>query len=357
MRASPVLALLTGLVVLGGCRAESTGAPPLGNAPVTGAPLSHDGTLQVDATDVYFTLYDGVIHRQAKTGGPIVDVVTDPCHASDAIALDDTYVYWARGDTGAGCPGAGVIARAPKAGGAIEVLANGLAFPYGDGLAIDDQNVYMVASVEGAQDGPYLVAIPKAGGAMVQLGGPLAAGSPVLDGQNVYWLTGTSAAPLPMVPPYTLMRTARDGSGSTAVATIDRNVTALAFYDDRIYWVESGTRSVFYSCVDCTQPSAVKSMGPADVSPVTELTMTDGSLVDDVVVDAGSLWLFIEGTESGQGTDGPTTDDHTGRVQRAQRGGGAQSTVLQGLPFRTYLALDDTAVYALADTAPVSASK
>jgi hypothetical protein len=353
-------------VACGGATSTSTGAPPaqgaqstpLGVAPVSGAPLSHAGTLQQDATDLYFTFYDGVIHRQSKSGGPIVDVVTDPCNGTEAIAVDDTYVYWSRGEQGMSCPGGGVIARVPKSGGPIEVLANALIFPGKGGLTLDDTYVYATAFLESnaPDDGPYVYAFPKAGGAPIKLT-DFAGGDPVNDGRNVYWL-GAGPATSPSSPSYTLVRTARDGSASTTVATIARNVTALAFFDDRIYWVESGAHAVEYQCNDCSMPSAVRSMGPADTDPVTEVTLTDGSLVHDLVVDHASLWLDTEGTLSGPGTDAPSVDDHTGKLLRVARGSAAAPTpALSGLPFDADLALDATAAYALGDALPLAAPK
>lgn len=103
------------------------------------------------------------------------------------------------------------------------------------------------------------------------------------------------------------MRTPPAGGASNPLATLSRNITALAFFDDRIYWAASGSHGVEFFCIDCVAPAEVQSMGPSDATPVTEVTMPAGALIHDLVVDPSALWLSVEGTRSTWASISPRT--------------------------------------------------
>ena len=328
------------------------------SAGVRGAPLSHASSIAVDDSNVYWVWGDGTIQRQSKGGGALTVLGVDPCRTADSVAVDDKYVYWSHGYTGRSCPA--TVSRMPKQGGAGTVLATNFVFPDRGRIVVDDRAVYFIAistdatPIDGSiRSAAKVWSVPKDGGAPVAIAGPIAGGQPATDGQNVYWLSVPGDPPSPDTPvPVTIMRTPREGGASSRLATLARNITALAFFDDRIYWVASGSHGVGLSCIDCVAPAEVQSMGGTDATPVTEVTMPAGALVHDLVIDPSALWLSLEGTRSGIGVDVPPSDDHTGSVIRILRHGGS-STALSRLPFWTDLAIDDTHIFALGDTGPV----
>ena len=115
------------------------GCMSLMKKPVLGGPVSNLAPASsnargvvVDATHVYYA--DGVqVSRVARSGGQVSAVATDLASAVTDVAHDATSVYWIE-------PGAGRIAKAPKAGGAVVVLATGQSYPAA--IAVDDQYVY-----------------------------------------------------------------------------------------------------------------------------------------------------------------------------------------------------------------------
>ena len=349
-------------VVLGLIAASCGGStsPPAG---VRGAPLSHASSIAVDDTDVYWVSGDGTIQRQSKSGGGVTVLGVDACRTADSVAVDDAYVYWSHGYTGRSCPA--TVSRMPKPGGPVTVVAANFVFPDHGRIVVDDRAVYFVAistdatPIDGSiRSAAKVWSVPKDGGTPVAIGGPIARGQPATDGRDVYWLSVPGDPPNPETPvPVTIMRTPRSGGASSPLATVSRNVTALAFFDDRVYWAASGAHDVEFFCMDCATPAEVQSMGPTDTTPITEVTMSTGALIHDLVVDPGGLWLSLEGTRSGTGVDYPPNDDHTGSVMHVLRHGSGQSTALSRLPFWSDLAIDETRIFALGDTGPVVGPK
>jgi hypothetical protein len=99
------------------------------------------GTLALDATHVYWTVYGfpGAVRRRAKAGGAVTDVAAEQWGA-DGLALDATHVYWTADYD---------VRRRPKAGGAIEVLGTTTGSPPGN-LAVDADHVYWTTGLHGA---------------------------------------------------------------------------------------------------------------------------------------------------------------------------------------------------------------
>jgi hypothetical protein len=349
----PLLALVTtGLsgAILGGCS---------GGSESLNAPLSHASSIAVDATDVYWFAKDSQIVRRSKSGGPVVAVATEPCHALLDIALDDEYVYWSIGYSSASCPTG--VSRAPKVGGSAVKLATDMLG--GQGIVLDDQFVYLVGDL--VANGPLfdgssasrtkVYAVPKAGGAPNAIAGPRARGAPAVGGRNVYWVADLTQAGATTTTA-AIMRTDSRGT-STKLATLSENVVRLAFYGDRIYWAASGFSGPNGFCaLDCDTPANVKSMGPGDPAPVNEITLAKGALIDDLVIDSRGIWVFIEGTCSGIVVDYCTVDDHTGSVLHVLPDG-SSSTVLTGLRQGSDLALDEASVFGEGDTEPFTVAQ
>jgi hypothetical protein len=332
-----------------GSDAESTRHPF-----AEGAPLSHASGIAADDTDVYWVSADG-IQRQSKLGGAVQTLGTVPCGATQ-LALDETYVYSSHGYESASCPAG--VSRMPKDGGPVTLLATDFVFPDVGGIVLDDVAVYFVGIRSGGDRSTAAVyAVPKGGGTVLEIAGPVARGAPAVDGKNVYWLAVQGDPPDPTTPvPTSIMQTPRDGGPSRILATLSRSIATLMFLGDRIYWVASGYHGVEYMCVDCSSPAEVQSMGPGDSKPTIDVTLGPGMFIADAVVDDTGLWLSIEGTRSGQGVDYPPNDDHTGSLIHVGADG-TRRTVLGALPFRNALAIDNDHVFLSEDAGPVPVAK
>jgi hypothetical protein len=95
--------------------------------------LDFPGVMVIDDTSVYCVVGDSNLTRVPKDGG----ATTTLAHAEiNALAVDQTNVYWAQGDATTGTPGA--IKRVPKGGGAVTELSK----TYGEAIAIDETYVY-----------------------------------------------------------------------------------------------------------------------------------------------------------------------------------------------------------------------
>lgn len=239
----------------------------------------------------------------------------------------------------------------------MTTLTTGFAFPGRGGIVLDGQNVYFIGGLFGSGPGSTSVyALPKSGGAAKAIAGSAGAtGDPAADGQNVYWVTSSGDA-ITGGWSTSMMRASAAGGSSGSIATIARNITALFFYGDRLYWAASGFHGVEYLCVDCNAAAQIQSIGRGDSAPTTEVMLARGQFIRDAAIDESGLWLAIEGTRSGQGVDYPPNDDHTGLLLHVPRGG-APSSFVQGLPFAVDLAIDPSHVFALGDSGPIAAAK
>ncbi len=126
------------------------------------APLA----IAVDDESVFFTNKGGKILRVAKTGGAQTVLGQGLPDEPSAIALDDTHVYvsavtW----TSSATQEQGVVARVPKAGGSVEVLAKGIATARG--LWVSGDDVFVVTGRSGRPGA--VLRIPKTGGEPVRI--------------------------------------------------------------------------------------------------------------------------------------------------------------------------------------------
>jgi hypothetical protein len=109
--------------------------PRKGGAPrVRVASSARAANVLLDAKNVYWQAASGVM-KLGKSGGAPVALAT-PDATIDDLALDDAYVYFATHKSESD----GTIARVPKEGGPVEVLASGLTPP--GGIAVDTTTVY-----------------------------------------------------------------------------------------------------------------------------------------------------------------------------------------------------------------------
>jgi len=226
-------------------------------------------SLTGDGNNVYWTTGDGFV-RSISTNGGVVANLAQGLVAPASIALDNDSVYWA---------GNGTIGRAPKAGGATEVL-----FDNEDGvgaLQVDDSYAYWLrAPGEGIVDAAGQVRkAPKAVAAAVQtlLSDSIDPKALALNG-SLYFpadvstplATGTALYQLPL-------------TGGTPVAAVTGQFTSVASYGGSICSTgadaqalsldpTSGAQAITCTALDGTNPTIVAS-GLASI--VTSLTLDD----------------------------------------------------------------------------------
>lgn len=158
---------------------------------VTGEAAKH---LAVDANSVYFASASR-IGRLPREGGPITELARIAGDAS-ALRLDNGFVYWSVG----GAPSQ--IARAPKAGGAVEILTQGPE-PYGT-IALEGADVWFTK-------GNLVGHVPKAGGAETIFSTETAPTSLAVDPTTVYVMANHAVV-------------ARARSGGDNYVVVDRSV-------------------------------------------------------------------------------------------------------------------------------------
>lgn len=158
--------------------------------------------LAVDDTTVYWArghgaTPGGAVLAMAKTGGPAREIAP---HQADAhvITVDATHVYWANGggSDGDGNVGKAEIRRMAKRGGPVEIIA---AVTGVVSLRLADDALYVLADPGSTAGGGIVARVPKGGGALTVLApsgpGPVDLG---LDETHLYW---TLRGELEMPPP------------------------------------------------------------------------------------------------------------------------------------------------------------
>lgn len=193
-----------------------------GAATIVASPNRPTG-ITVDATDVYWASYaSDTIYRWPKTGGTPTMIATAQDGAG-SMANDATHVYWIN-------ILAGTIVRVPKSGGAPVTIVNGEAFGAlipGRDLAVDATSIYWVNRDAGA-----VRRVPLAGGTVTTLAtgqtGPTAI---VLGATDVYWTNNDSN---------TIMRVPKTGGAPALVATGGTQLSGLALDGAYLYYVHFG---------------------------------------------------------------------------------------------------------------------
>lgn len=158
--------------------------------------------IAVDATTLYWVRGHGAtpggsVSAMAKQGGPVREIAP---HQADAhlITVDATHVYWANGGgyDGDGGTGKAEIRRMAKQGGPVEIIA---AISGVVSLRLAEDTLYVLAVAGPGADASIVAKMPKSGGAVTVLApsGP----GPVdldLDDTHLYW---TLRGELEMPPP------------------------------------------------------------------------------------------------------------------------------------------------------------
>ena len=139
-------------------------APEVVRADLAGANVSslakgYARSLVADADYAYFADW-GTVQRVKRTGGPTT-VLLHAASACSALAIDDAYVYVAVAGTKDVGFRDGVIRRVPKAGGAIEVLAEN---QVANALFVDATHVYWTVAGDSSNPSGAVFRMPKKGG-------------------------------------------------------------------------------------------------------------------------------------------------------------------------------------------------
>jgi hypothetical protein len=120
--------------------------------PASLAPAVGAGGIAVAATGVYWTQIDSngfSVRTVPLGGGEVTTIASYPNGINGAIAVDATNVYWSHYDPSCVGTRCVVIASAPLAGGPSASLVTGLGPVLPNALAVDDTSVYWMAQVQG----------------------------------------------------------------------------------------------------------------------------------------------------------------------------------------------------------------
>jgi hypothetical protein len=299
--------------------------------------------------------------------------LVDRVFANTRAALDDTYAYWGNQVGSSPGPYAWQIMRAPKEGGAAEVVVSGSGLvasvssdatrlywieypPYGPNqknlmvvdkgggvpvvLYTSDQWLEFNAAdpdtiivLDGWPSSAWsIVALPKDGGPTTVLASgtsAIAAPSIAADADRVYWLDSDSSG-------LRVMSILKAGGPSAVVcaAAGPSGMSRLVVDDERVYW--AGTTTFLSSAIF----SAPKGGGLA-----TMLAQPNMSVTDIAVDDACLYWTGDTGA-----TD-PATGNHVGLVAAIPKSGGSAARIHGGMLEARDLAIDESGLYLTAPAA------
>jgi hypothetical protein len=281
--------------------------------PVVLATGQSPGTLVVDDTHVYWTVYGngaqnaGAIRSIPKAGG-VISIVASDLTAPLVLAASDTDLYWTTGPSGN-------VQTIPKAGGNLRNVATALNAPFG--VAYGDETLFVTSSNAAA-----VYSVPISGGTVTTraITQPTALAVAV-DGDWVYWTNayfGSTNA--------TVMRQAIDGLSAPEVfAASQTRPSALAFDDTYVYWTawNGNGADVIRRCpkTGCVgEPTVV----------IGGLQLAGGTNATCITVDDTHVYW---------------TNAGTGAVQRVPKGGGTPTILATNQAGVNCVQDDETAIY------------
>nr|MBK7068859.1 DUF5050 domain-containing protein [Deltaproteobacteria bacterium] len=221
-------------------RADGTGATVL----ATGQGSTVSG-VEVDGAYVYWATFGGgTVARCPKTGGPVT-VLASGQNSPTAVGLWGDNVYWSS-FTG------GTITRQSLSTGARSVIATGLPIRLG-GLSTDGTYLYMAAGEGGGAGQGVVSRVPLAGGAATTIAtGGSYSWATAIDAQYIYWANAGNN---------TVMRMPLAGGTPTVAATVPGGNAEGVGVDDRyIYWADYNNGRIGRTA----KPSMVCRIGRAD---------------------------------------------------------------------------------------------
>jgi hypothetical protein len=223
-----------------------------GGAPIKLADTTGDARLAMDSAALYLSQLDGGIVTRVPKDGGAAKILAKDVEQLGSIAADDESIYWVGGgkveilpekrapaEPGAQrleIPRATInvvegesVWRLAKRGGKPTAIVKGLAFA--NRLRVDRDAVYWSTMFE-----PGIYRAPKRGGPAVRLvsdrRGIL---DWILDGSNLYWVSGALGAKA-----FEIKRVSTTGGAPLALWSGDKAVLALATDATHLYFMAAG---------------------------------------------------------------------------------------------------------------------
>ena len=245
---------------------------PIGGGPpaILASGLSYPQSIAVDSYRVYWASYsDGTVKQASLSTGTITTLasITSSQTTIFGIAIDNSisasFVYFT-------ATGAGLIEHSYVNGYGSLILASGRNLPFG--IAVDSASIYW-------SEGGNLVKMPIGGTTIAALT-TMTGASPyylALDSSYVYWTNFASAG--------TIMKTAKDGSSTTQLASNQNNPFHIAVDSSNVYWTNIG--------------GTVMKVGIGGGTPTL---LASGQTPIGIAVDSTSVYWANQGTNSNDGT-------------------------------------------------------
>jgi hypothetical protein len=310
--------LILFLACILGCKATAP-APSWTKAKVLAQNEDHPSRVITDGVSVYY-ITGGTVASQnegtnniksvsIKDGTVSVVVKGGNTIPSEALAVDEKFLYWTDG---------GTIFRVAHNGGQSEPLIREL--PGGPSeMAVDDDNIYWLIWTGGERPHPVPVMFaPKKGGAAKQLApSQTGANGICVDGDSVYWTT-----------PGGIKKAPKTGGEATFVVenASPSPTVGLVCDSENFYYAQMNSKG--YSAL---MKLSKKGGAPTQIAPAINHTF-------EFVVDDGSVYYFDN--EPGGGMTG------TVALRKVSKNGGEPIMLDHGQPgWVKFIAVDKSQVY------------
>lgn len=303
----------------------------------------YPSAIAVDRDHVYWTsAVHGIVLRAPKAGGA-PELLASELGCALSLSVDDEAVFVAV------CEEDGAIVRLPKQGGEPEAIASGQAFPAC--LTLDDARVYWTTLGDDRDSGTVCSVDRHGEGLTVIASGQIGPDGIGVDADHVYWLTHDDCvwrAPKAGGPAVALHRpheiveerllAGEDGAVEPSVPRSGMvltlrdlrppSVRRLAVFEETVYWQNAAGMIAAVDGWDAERGAASTPL----------LLAIDRSGPADVVADRESVYWI---------------DHAEGRVMRVPRSGGRPRVFAEGQAAALSIAMDEESVYwAVAGTAP-----
>jgi len=312
-----VLVLLLACIL--GCKATAPG-PSWTKSKLLSQKEDHPSKIISDGSFVYFVTGAGTIAARnegtnnikrisLKDGSVSILVKGGEHFPSDALAVDDKFLYWSDG---------GTILRVLKTGGASEAIVSDAPGSPAE-MVVDSDSIYWLIWTGGEKPHPVPVMFaPKKGGAAKQLAPPQTGANGIcIDADSVYWTT-----------PGGIKKAPRTGGDATFVLenTTPSPTVGLVCDAENFYYAQMNSKG--YSAL---MKLPKKGGTPMQIAPGVNHTF-------EFVVDDANVYYFDN--EPGGGMVG------TVALRKVSKSGGEPVMLDHGQPgWVRFIAVDKTQVY------------